>query len=275
MPTKQPTAIPANCPFERPEKQLLYQWEPLARQLARRFAGPVECEDLEQVARIALWQSAQRFDPSRGCQFTTFAVPTIVGTLQRYLRDQGMVMHTRRRWWDLRPALNTATEALTVSLGQEPTVAELAAHLGVSEEDVLGSMSIQYLMHPASLDERRTGADGTDGAALGDRLGANDPELEGLDDRIVIRSALERLPPILQEVLERRFLQDLPRREVARQLHVSQMRISRLERQGAVWLRQILHEPFDAGQKRLRTPNERNLTLLADFVSRRRSPSKV
>ena len=111
-------------PAQRSEEALLRQWEPLVRQLAFRFEGVAEREDLEQIARCALWQAARRFDPTRGCQFTTYAFPTIQGALLRYLRDRALPVKIPRAWWELRPRLRREAEVCTQELGREPTVAD-------------------------------------------------------------------------------------------------------------------------------------------------------
>jgi RNA polymerase sigma-B factor len=228
-------------------ERLLQQWEPLARRLAHRFAHSAEREDLEQIARLSLWQAAQRFDPARGCQFSTFAVPTVVGSLQHYLRDQRPEVHIPRRWWELRPHVIRMTDTLAQELGREPGIPELAERLDVSEEDVVGAKAVQDMLCPVSLDDLQEGQEGEGAEAVGARIGAIDPQFETLELRIVVRQAMERLPSHLRDILERRYFQGLSEQEVGRQLGVSQMQISRLERRALAWLREELREAFEDG----------------------------
>jgi RNA polymerase sigma-B factor len=223
-------------------ERLLQEWEPLVRRMAGRLAGVAEREDLEQTARLALWQAAQRFDPERGCQFSTFAVPTIMGSLRHHLRDRGPAVGVPRRWWELRSRLRQVADALAQALGREPSIAEMAAQLGASEQDVVGAMAVQDLLYPRSLEDLQGGPEGEETEALGDRLGALDPWLEAADLRIMLAAALDRLAPRLRRIIERRYFQGFSQQEVARQECLSQMQISRLERRALDWLRQELRE---------------------------------
>jgi RNA polymerase sigma-B factor len=229
------------------EEALLRQWEPRVRQLAFRFERVAEREDLEQIARCALWQAARRFDPTRGCQFTTYAFRTIQGALLRYLRDRALPVKIPRAWWELRPRLRREAEVCAQELGREPTVPELAAHLGVSEEDVAGALGVGDLYHPTSLDEPAEGPEGEGTETLAGRLGAADPLLEAVERRVVVRQAMDGLPKDLREIVEWRYFQGRSQQQVARQLGVSQMQISRLEQRALLRLRRELREAWGLG----------------------------
>jgi RNA polymerase sigma-B factor len=224
--------------------ELLKQWEPLARKLARRFAGLSDYEDLEQVARLALWQAAKRFEPARDCQFYSFAVPTIMGCLQRYVRDRRLAARIPRRWWELRRRMKQVEEELTQGLGREPGVVELAARLGESEEDVTGAMAVQLLLYPQSLDQPHEDAEGETGRESADKIGAPDPMLESADLRIMLHQAMDQLPADQRSILKQRFLQGMSRREVARQVGVPQIKVTRLEQRALIWMRQELYDTF-------------------------------
>jgi RNA polymerase sigma-B factor len=219
------------------EEALLRQWEPLARRLAHRFEWAAEREDLEQVARLALLHAARRFDPARGSQFSSFVFLTILGDLHRYIRDCGPAIRIPRRWWDLRLRLKQAVETVEQGCSREPTVPELAEQLGVSEEDVVGAMGVHELFHPTSLDEPPAGRKGEENELLAGKLGADDPLLEVVELRIALRQAMEALPARLRDILERRYFQGRSQQEVGRALGISQMHVSRLERQALVQLR--------------------------------------
>jgi RNA polymerase sigma-B factor len=227
----------------RNEEALLQRWEPLARFLAHRFVGALEREDLEQVARLALVQAARRFDPGRGCQFSTFAAVTILGELQRFFRDRGPAMRVPRRWWELRPRLEKSRERLARLVAREPTVTELAAHLSVSEADVAGALGIYELYHLQPLDQARTMHEGGEPESLAGTIGFTDPQLEAVEQHVAFQQVMQRLPDRLRQVLQQRYFQGRSQREVARELGVSQMQISRLERRALAQLREELHCP--------------------------------
>jgi len=234
------TTTPAAPPNE---EALLQRWEPLARFLAHRFVGALEREDLEQVARLALVQAARRFDPGRGCQFSTFAAVTILGELQRFFRDRGPAMRVPRRWWELRPRLEKSRERLARLVAREPTVIELAAHLAVSEADVAGALGIYELYHLQPLDQARTMYEGGEPESLAGTIGFTDPQLEAVEQHVALQQMMQRLPDRLREVLQQRYFQGRSQREVARELGLSQMQISRLEKRALAQLREELHGP--------------------------------
>jgi RNA polymerase sigma-B factor len=222
------------------EEVLLKRWEPLARQLASRFNRTAEREDLEQVARLALLQAVRAYDPGRGCQFSTFAVRMMIGAIQHYVRDRAPAVRIPRRWWDLRPRIHQESAAFGQAVGREPTVAELAERLGVSEEDVAGALEAHVLYRPMSLDDPCARPESTASEPLAGCLGARDPLLDAVEQRLLLQQAMEDLPRRLREILRRRFFQGLTQQEVARILGLSQMHVSRLERQALLRLRQAL-----------------------------------
>jgi RNA polymerase sigma-B factor len=222
------------------EDGLLKRWEPLARLLAHRFAGAAELEDLEQIARLALLRAARRFDPAYGTQFQTFAVHTIVGHLRHYIRDQAPAIRIPRRWWELRPGLERAREQLEQELGRDPTIGEVAVRLAVSEEDVVGVLAGDEFFRPERLDQPRATPEGRTTEPLSEMIGGADPRLEAVERHIVIQQAMERLPVRLRDILKRRYFQGRSQQEVGRDLGLSQMHISRLERRALEQLRAAL-----------------------------------
>jgi RNA polymerase sigma-B factor len=225
------------------EEALLQRWESLARQLAGRYTGAAEREDLEQVARLALLHAARRFDPARGRPFPAYAIPTILGELRNYLRDQERAIRIPTRWWDLYRPLQRLREHLAPALGREPTEAELAAGLGVGEEDVAGVLGANELSHLKRLDEPWMTPGDPEAELLAERVGATDPLLEAVEQQIAFQQVMKRLPPRLRNLLQRRYFQGHSQQEVARELGVSQMQVSRLERQALAQLREELRCP--------------------------------
>jgi len=237
------------------EAALVREWEPralrVARYITRRFQRTAEQEDLDQIARLGLLQAARRFDPRRNCQFSTYVYHTIAGHLLHYLRDHTPALRIPRRWFDLRSRLERLAAELVQVLEREPTVLELAERLGVSEEEVAGALGAQEFCHPASLDVIWEGTEGDRQGAVAGQIGVEDPLLETLERRLALQQLLTALPERLSELIRLRYFQGLSQQEVGRRLGVSQMQVSRLERQALASLRVDLRRAIAAGETAL------------------------
>jgi len=206
---------------------------PLARHLARRYPAGGEQEDLMQVASLGLLKAADRYDPSRGVAFTSFAVPTILGELKRYFRDHGWSVRPSREVQELSGKLTSAAETLTAQLRRTPTPRELAEACGASVEQVLEAHAAATAHRPISLDRPRH--EDADVEPAGG-LGIEDPELTGIEDRLTCESLLAVLPERERLILHLRFRQEWSQREIGEQLGISQMHVSRLIRQSLAML---------------------------------------
>jgi len=196
----------------------------LAEFLARRFAHRGEqLDDLRQVALVGLLKAVERFEPDRGLQFSSFATPTIVGELKRHFRDRGWAVRVPRRIQELHLELDRTVAGLSQELGRAPTPSEIARRAGVLEEDVLESMEASSLYRLPSLDAGRD-----DDTTPANRLGAADPELEAVDDRIAVSKLLAHLPEREQRIVYLRFFEGLTQSEIAAHVGISQMHVSRL-----------------------------------------------
>jgi RNA polymerase sigma-B factor len=200
---------------------------PLVEYLARRFRNRGEwLDDLTQVATIGLIKSIDRFDLSRGVEFSTYATPTIVGEIKRHFRDKGWAVRVPRRLQELKLALTKAVSDLAQRLGRAPTVAELAAHLQMSEEEVLEGLESANAYSTVSLDAPDSGDD--DAPAVAESLGMPDDALEGVEYRESLKPLLERLPPREKRILMLRFFGNMTQSQIATELGISQMHVSRL-----------------------------------------------
>ncbi|MEV4283665.1 RNA polymerase sigma factor SigF [Actinoplanes xinjiangensis] len=201
-------------------------WMPLARHLANRYAGRGEpADDLHQVAVLGLIKAVDRFDAERGIEFAGFAIPTIVGELKRHFRDRTWSVRVPRRLQELRLAITGANSDLTHTLGRAPTVADIAAHLGISEEDVLEGLEGARAYNSTSL-STPANADGS--LSLGDTLGGEDSAFELAELRIALGPAVAALDEREQKIISLRFYGNLTQSEIAEQIGVSQMHVSRL-----------------------------------------------
>jgi RNA polymerase sigma-B factor len=200
---------------------------PLVEYLARRFRNRGEwLDDLTQVATIGLIKSIDRFDLGRGVEFSTYATPTIVGEIKRHFRDKGWAVRVPRRLQELKLALTKAISDLAQRLGRAPTVAELAAHLQMSEEEVLEGLESANAYSTVSLDAPDSGDD--DAPAVAESLGMLDEALEGVEYRESLKPLLEQLPPREKRILLLRFFGNMTQSQIASELGISQMHVSRL-----------------------------------------------
>ncbi|MGW2834482.1 RNA polymerase sigma factor SigF [Streptomyces sp. NPDC001286] len=203
-------------------------WLPMAERLAGRFRNRGESyEDLRQVAALGLVKAVDRYDPERGNAFESYAVPTITGEIKRHFRDHMWTLHVPRRVQDLRNRVRFATQDLTQTVsGRRPTVAEIAEHANMSEEDVLAGLEALESFTALSLDAELPGSE--DGYSLSDSLGSSDPALDTVVDREAVAPRLAALPERERAILYMRFFGDMTQSRIAEQLGISQMHVSRL-----------------------------------------------
>ncbi|MFG2328937.1 RNA polymerase sigma factor SigF [Streptomyces sp. NPDC048604] len=211
---------------------------PLVEHLARRFRNRGEpLDDLTQVATIGLIKSVDRFDPDRGVEFSTYATPTVVGEIKRHFRDKGWAVRVPRRLQELRLSLTTATAELSQLHGRSPTVHELAEKLGISEEEVLEGLESANAYSTLSLDVPDTD---DESPAVADTLGAEDEALEGVEYRESLKPLLEDLPPREKRILLLRFFGNMTQSQIAQEVGISQMHVSRLLARTLAQLREKL-----------------------------------
>jgi RNA polymerase sigma-B factor len=221
--------------------QLVEMHLPLVEYLARRFRNRGEpLDDLIQVATIGLIKSVDRFDLERGVEFSTYATPTIVGEIKRHFRDKGWAIRVPRRLQELKLSLTKATSELSQKLGRSPTVAELAGHLGMSEEEVLEGLESANAYSAVSLDAPDGGDE--DAPAVADSLGITDEALEGVEYRESLKPLLEKLPAREKRILMLRFFGNMTQSQIAAELGISQMHVSRLLARTLAQLRRGLLE---------------------------------
>ncbi|MEV7733595.1 RNA polymerase sigma factor SigF [Streptomyces sp. NPDC088921] len=211
---------------------------PLVEHLARRFRNRGEpLDDLTQVATIGLIKSVDRFDPDRGVEFSTYATPTVVGEIKRHFRDKGWAVRVPRRLQELRLALTTATAELSQQHGRSPTVHELAEKLAISEEEVLEGLESANAYSTLSLDVPDTD---DESPAVADTLGSEDEALEGVEYRESLKPLLEDLPPREKRILLLRFFGNMTQSQIAQEVGISQMHVSRLLARTLAQLREKL-----------------------------------
>ena len=227
--------------------ELIERFLPLARGLARRYRrGNEPLDDLVQVASIGLLGAIDRFDHERGREFTTFAIPTIVGELKRHYRDHGWAIKVARGDKERMLTLTRAAEDLSATHGRSPTPLELADHTGLDLEGVLSGLELAAAARPASLDAPGWSPDG-EPRTIGESLGADDPGLELVESRDIVERTTRVLSPREQRVLHLRFVEDLTQSEIGADVGLSQMQVSRI-------LRDVLDRLCEQTRATARTP---------------------
>jgi RNA polymerase sigma-B factor len=220
-------ALPANHP-SRPglRERTIEAWLPMAQRLTRRYAGRGEpLEDLMQTATIGLIKAVDRFDPDHGVDFAAYAIPTILGEVKRYFRDRAWSIRVPRRLQEMRMAINDANSVLTHTLGRAPTLADIAEHLNATEEEVLDGLEGARAYNATSL-SAPTNADGT--REVGDTLGADDHGYELTDLHLALKPAMACLTERERLIVTLRFFGNQTQTQIADQIGVSQMHVSRL-----------------------------------------------
>lgn len=209
-------------------ERLVTEHRAVAEHIAMKFRRRGESqEDLTQVAMVGLINAVDRFDPTRGTDFLAFAIPTIMGEVRRYFRDAGWAVRVPRRLQELHLRLSSAASEFSQRHGRAPNPRELAAHLDISLEDVVDGLQAGNAYRASSLEDAGTDDEGPM-AVPRERLGADDDELEGVEDRLVLGPLLTELPPRERRILILRFYGNLTQTEIAERIGISQMHVSRL-----------------------------------------------
>jgi RNA polymerase sigma-B factor len=230
---------------EAAREQALVELMPLVRALASRYAGRGEpLEDLVQVGSIGLIKAVDRFDVDRGVDFASYAVPTIVGEIRRHFRDKAWAMHVPRRLKELSLRLSRTLDELTTELGRSPTIAELAASAGVDEEDAIDALDSMNAYSTRSL---HAPFDDSSDDSLSEKLGTDETGYAAVEDGTIIAAGLDALDERERQIVELRFFHELTQSQIASEIGISQMHVSRLLRRALATMRGRIEE---------RTPRE-------------------
>jgi RNA polymerase sigma-B factor len=220
--------------------QALVELMPLVRALASRYAGRGEpLEDLVQVGALGLIKAVDRFDVDRGVEFSSYAVPTIVGEIRRHFRDKAWAMHVPRRLKELSVRLSRVLDQLTTELGRSPTIAELAQATGVEEEDVIDALDSANAFSTRSL--HATFDDGEE-TSLADKLGEDDSGFAEVEDGSLVAAGLDALDERERRIVELRFFEEMTQSQIAAEVGISQMHVSRLLRSALATMRGRIEE---------------------------------
>lgn len=226
---------------EEAQNKLVVHYTKLVESIAWKYSnGRPHHEDMVQVGMLGLLGAIRRYDPSIGKNFESFAIPTIMGEIKRFLRDQTWAVHVPRRVKELGPRIRRAVESLTTELQRSPLVAEIADYLTEEVEDVLEAMEMGQGYQTLSMDYV-LGADSSDSpTTLFDIVGEVDNEFEQTDRRLVVASALNILDERENEVIRLTYMEKKSQREVGEQLGISQVHVSRIQRKAIKKLQEAI-----------------------------------
>jgi RNA polymerase sigma-B factor len=223
-------------------EQLIEQYMSLVRSLARRYSYRGEqLEDLIQIGAIGLIKAIDRFDLERGVELTTYATPNIIGEIKRHFRDKGWSVRVPRGLQELNVQLSRLVEQLTVQLSRSPTIPELAKAAGVEEEEVLEALESGRAYTSLSLSVGGGGGDDDDLDPL-ESLGTEEHQYEVSEDRAVLAPGFKALDERERKILQLRFFEGLTQSQIAQQVGISQMHVSRLIRRSLEKIRETIAE---------------------------------
>ena len=215
---------------QQAREQVIQEQMPLVEFLSRKFAGRGEpVEDLVQVASIGLIKAVDRFDVDRRIEFSTYATPNIMGEIKRYFRDKGWAMRVPRGLQELRQSAKEAVREETVRTGRSPTIAELSEKLDSDEESVAEALTLGRAYNTTSLDAP-INSDDAESDTIVDLQPDKESPFEGIEDKVLLQAAMERLKEQQREILRLRFNEGMTQTEIADRIGVSQMHVSRLLR---------------------------------------------
>ncbi|MER5352399.1 SigB/SigF/SigG family RNA polymerase sigma factor [Kitasatospora sp. NPDC002551] len=216
---------------------------PLVRFIAGRFRHrPEDMDDILQVGTVGLIKAVDGYDPGRGVEFLTYAIPTIAGEIKRFFRDTSWPVRVPRRMQEFYLTVARGSDRLEQRLGRLPHPEEIAEELHLTVDEVVEGLVASRVYRPNSLDALREQDTDESGSALLDRLGSCDPGIELAEFRIAVRPLLGKLPRREQLVLKLRFWEDRTQSEIAERIGVSQMHVSRLLSATLAHLREELED---------------------------------
>jgi RNA polymerase sigma-B factor len=221
-------------------ERLILDYLPLVRAVARDFVREdTDLDDLVQVGTIGLIKAVDRFDVDRGVDISSYAVPTIVGEIRRHFRDKAWAMHVPRRLKELSVRPSRVLDELTNELGRSPTIAELAAAVGEEEEDVIDALDSTNAYSTRSL--QAPFEEGGDDF-LADKLGTEDTGYDEVEDSALVDAGLSALDERERQIIELRFFEEMTQSQIAAQVGISQMHVSRLPRRALATMRGRIDE---------------------------------
>lgn len=232
------------------KEKIVLTYKNLVESIARKYSKNSSIhEDLTQVGMIGLLAAIRRFDASFGKSFESFAIPTIIGEIKRFIRDKTWSVHVPRRIKELGPKIKKAVDELTIEDQKSPSVHDIAEYLEVSEEDILETMEMGKSYKALSVDRKVEADSEGSTVAILDLVGNDENGYENIDQKMVLEKILPILSEREQDILRCTYFDNLSQKETGEALGISQMHVSRLQRRALLKLREAIHsessEVFD------------------------------
>ncbi|HLS06389.1 MAG TPA: RNA polymerase sigma factor SigB [Bacillota bacterium] len=223
------------------KEHIVLKYTNLVHALARKYAYNKQIqEDLVQVGMIGLLEAVRRFDATYGRKFESYAIPTIIGEIKRYIRDKTWSVHVPRRIKELGPQIKRAVDELTIQNQSSPSIFQIAQHLNASEEEVLETMEMRQSYRALSVDHTiNSDSEGRDISLL-DLIGDSESGYDSIDFKVLIEKLLPILPEREQQIIQYTFFENKNQKETGELLGISQMHVSRLQRRSLRKLREAL-----------------------------------
>lgn len=210
----------------------------MAEIISRKYNNKgIEHEDIFQTACMGLIFAIERFDVSKGFEFTSFATPTILGEIKKYFRDKGWAVKVPRKIQEISKKVNEANNLLSSQLNRAPTIKEIAEYVNFTEEEVLEAFEAGKMFNSQSLDEKFEMSGDDSDMSLMDVVGQEDTHFVKIENKDFIEKSLDKLNELEKEIIIKRFYSNKTQSEIAKELNISQMTVSRIEKKSLEKLR--------------------------------------
>ena len=223
--------------------QIFEKYKYMAEIISRKYNNKgIEHDDIFQIACMGLIYAIERFDITKGFEFTSFATPTILGEIKKYFRDKGWSIKVPRKIQEISKKVNDYSNILSVELNRAPTIKEIAEYIDSTEEEVLEAFEAGKMFNSQSLDEKFDSSSDDSDLTLMDVMGQDDKHFAIIENEDFIKKSMEKLNELEKEIIVKRFYLNKTQSEIAKELNISQMTVSRIEKKSLEKLRMELNK---------------------------------
>lgn len=218
--------------------QIFEKYKYMAEIISRKYINKgIEHDDIYQIACMGLIYAIERFDISKGFEFTSFATPTILGEIKKYFRDKGWAIKVPRKIQEISKKVNEINNTLSIELNRAPTIREIAQYINSTEEEVLEAFEAGKMFNSQSLDEKFDSSSEDSDLSLMDIVGQDDNHFINIENEDFIQKSMDKLNELERKIIIKRFYSNKTQSEIAKELNISQMTVSRIEKKSLEKLR--------------------------------------
>lgn len=218
--------------------QIFEKYKYMAEIISRKYINKgIEHDDIYQIACMGLIYAIERFDITKGFEFTSFATPTILGEIKKYFRDKGWAIKVPRKIQEISKKVNEINNTLSIQLNRAPTIKEIAQYINSSEEEVLEAFEAGKMFNSQSLDEKFDSSSEDSDLSLMDIVGHDDNHFVNIENEDFIQKSMDKLNELERKIIIKRFYSNKTQSEIAKELNISQMTVSRIEKKSLEKLR--------------------------------------